>query len=77
MRAYLIDATIRTITQFDYIDGYHSPSEIISGKGRGNFALGSGPLTPRRTKEEEDEDYHLGIIYMPPGAFTTPRLHAM
>ena len=76
MRAYLIDATIRTITQFDYIDGYHSPSEIISGKGRGNFALGSGPLTPRRTKEEEDEDYHLDYLYAA-RAFTTPRLHAM
>ena len=46
MRAYLIDATIRTITEFDYIDEFHEPAEILGGDGRGNFTLGSGPLDP-------------------------------
>ena len=46
MRAYLIDATIRTIIEFDYIDELHEPAEILGGNGRGNFTLGSGPLAP-------------------------------
>ena len=46
MRAYLIDATIRTITEFDYIDEFHEPAEILGGNGRGNFTLGSGTLAP-------------------------------
>ena len=46
MRAYLIDATIRTITEFDYIDEFHEPAEILGGNGRGDFTLGSGRLTP-------------------------------
>ena len=46
MRAYLIDATIRTITEFDYIDKFDEPAEILGGNGRGDFTLGSGSLTP-------------------------------
>jgi len=56
MRAFLVDATIRTITEFDFVDKYHEPEEIIGGDGRGSFALGSGPLNPPR---EDDEDEYL------------------
>ena len=33
MRAYLIDATIRTITEFDFIDEFHEPAKILGGVG--------------------------------------------
>jgi hypothetical protein len=42
MRAFLIDATIRTVVQFDFIHGRHMLTEIIGGP----MALASGPLTP-------------------------------
>ena len=46
MRAFLIDATIRTITEFDYTDEFHEPAEILGGYRRGDFTLGSGKLAP-------------------------------
>ncbi len=55
MRAFLIDATIRTITEFDFVDNFHEPMEIVGGDGRG-AALGSGPINPPR---EDDEDQYL------------------
>ena len=44
MRAYLIDATTRTIAEIDYDDDLHEPAAILGGEGRGDFTVGSGPL---------------------------------
>ena len=59
MRAYLIDATIRTITEFDYIDEFHEPAEILGGDGRGDFSVGSGPLSP-----PDEDDYLNDYLYI-------------
>jgi len=63
MRAYLIDATIRTITEVDYIDELHEPAEILGGTGRGDFSLGSGPLNPPQDSGDED-DYLNDFLYI-------------
>jgi hypothetical protein len=62
MRAYLIDATIQTVTKFDFIDKSHEPEEILGGLGRGDFSLGSGPLKP--PQDSEDEDYLNDFLYI-------------
>ena len=59
MRAYLIDATIRTVTEFDYIDEFHEPAEILGGVGRGDLSLGSGTLNP-----PDEDDYLNDFLYI-------------
>jgi len=67
MRAYLIDAAMRRIIEFDFNREHGAADEILGCDGRGGFTLGSGPLAPPKDWDNDDagvadsnvEDYFL------------------
>ena len=54
MRAYLIDAAMQRIVEFDYNREHDAADEILGCDGRGGFTLGSGPLAPPKDWDNDD-----------------------
>ena len=68
MRAYLIDAAMRRIIEFDYNREHDAADEILGCDGPGGFTLGSGPLAPPRDCDSDGsgvEDYNVEDSFWP------------
>ena len=67
MRAYLIDAAMRRIIEFDYNREHDAAEEILGCDQRGGFTLGSGPLAPPRDCDSDGSgvaDYNVEDYFL-------------
>jgi hypothetical protein len=81
MRAYLIDAAMRRIIEFDFNREHGAADEILGCDGRGGFTLGSGPLAPPRDWDSDGSgvadynvaDYFFGRLLLRPRSLPADR----
>ena len=67
MRAYLIDAAMRRMIEFDYNREHDAAEEILGCDQRGGFTLGSGPLAPPRDCDSDGSgvaDYNVEDYFL-------------